>query len=196
MGTNKEKPRWLILWRHNGVNYWEAVPDNKMDAFIEKLLLVDQVNPATIFMGMGMMMNWMFPSYHKELRSVWIKDIYEEINGTSNPSDYKGPDVEERPKEKKIKSKYGFVSPDGRYFQCEYEGHYTLAKEIVGSLEKVNNPQKHLEALGWLVIYRDPTHIGTYSVSMKYGKKITDEQLKTLQGIGLPDNINGLKEIL
>ena len=188
---SKEKPRWLIMWRHNGVNYWEAVPDNKMDAFIEKLLLVDRVNPATIFMGMGMMMNWMFPSYHKELRSVWIKDIYEEINGTSNPSDYKGPDVEERAKEKKIKSKYGFISPDGRYFQCDYEGHYTLAKEIVGSLEKVNNPQKHLEELGWLVIYRDPTHIGTYSVSMKYGKKITDEQLKTLQGIGLPDNING-----
>ena len=75
---SKEKPRWLILWRHNGVNYWEAVPDNKMDAFIEKLLLVDRVNPATIFMGMGMMMNWMFPSYHKELRSVWIKDIYDE----------------------------------------------------------------------------------------------------------------------
>lgn len=45
---SKEKPRWLILWRHNGVNYWEAVPDNKMEAFIEKLLLVDKVNPATI----------------------------------------------------------------------------------------------------------------------------------------------------
>ena len=186
-------PRFFIAWRHNEENHWEAVPENKFAGFAEKLLN-EGVNPASIFFSMGVMVKWLFPSYHEDERSLWINEIYDKINGAGNPSDYKAPDVPIT--KRKSDSLYGYISPDGRYFHCEYGGHYTLAETIVGSLQKINDARMFLEEQGWLVIHHDPFNCGKYAVGMGEDKKITDEQLKTIERIGLPTNSKNLSDYL
>ena len=88
------------------------------------------------------------------------------------------------------------MSPDGRYFHCEYGGHAELARKIVGSIQIVDNAQDHLETLGWLAIYKDPLQNRKYAVGMGIDKILTDEQAKTLIRIGLPTNTPGMKNIL
>ena len=187
-------PRYIVLWRQNKQNYWEAVSDDRFANFIGKLV-ANGTNPASIIVSTGAMCNWLFPEYHKKKRTVWMRDIYDEINGTSNPSDYSGPDVPTEKKEK-IESLYGFISPDGRYFQCAYGGHSELARRIVGEVQPCKDAQQFLENRGWLVIYHDPFGRGKYAAGTGYGKKITDEQLKTFERIGLQTTIPGIKEIL
>lgn len=189
-----DRPRYFVVWRHNGENHWEAVSDKKFANLVNKILQ-QGVNPASIFISAGAMCNWLFPEYHKGCRNLWINKLYDEINGTSKPSDYSGPDV---PAETKVKNEslYGFISPDGRHFQCCYGGHSELARKIVGEFHKVSDAQRFLEDHGWLAIYHDPFNTGKYAAGMGFGKRITDEQIKTMQRIGLPTNMRGMKEIL
>lgn len=163
-----DKPRFFIAWRHNGENCWEAVSENKVEGLLKKLL-ESGVNPASVFSTTLPMAHWLFPSHHKGCSQVWIRDLYDEIGGTGNPSDCSGPDVPV--KEKEPEMLFGFVSPDGRHFKCDFGGHSTLAKEIVGKLYDVKDAQKYLEEQGWLVIYRDFSYTGTYAVHMGKGKK-------------------------
>lgn len=193
---NKERPRYLVLWRHNGENYWEAVSQRQFKPLLEKLIAEDKVNPASIIISGGAMVNWLFPEYHKNCRTLWLDKLYDEINGTSKPSDYNGPNISPKTAPAETNTLYGWVSPDGRYFHCEYGGHAELARKIVGSIQKVDNAQNHLEQHGWLAIYKDPLTNRNYSVGMGVDKILTDEQAKTLLRIGLPTNTPGLETIL
>ena len=189
------RPDIFIAWRHKRTNRWEALERDQLDAFLEKLLLKDGVNPASVFIStLTMATRWLYAPAHNGSGMFDLSKIYKDINGTSNPSDYSGPKVEHKPKPSK--TKYGYVSPDGRYFHCEYEGHYSLAKKIVGELVDIQNPQKHLEDNGWLCIYNDPHNHGTYSVYMAFGKRMTDSQHKTLESLGIPSTCRGYKGCL
>lgn len=190
--STTQRPRYFVGWRHNGENHWEAISQSQYKPLLEKLL-GEGVNPASIFLSGGSMVNWAFPDYHKGCRTLWISSIYEEING-AQPTDYFGPDV--RPEPTAPKDLYGFISPDGRYFPCGYGAHAEEARKICGSIQKIKDPRSHLENLGWLVIYHDPFKQGRYAVGTGIGKKITNEQLKKLTEIGVPTNASGLSELL
>lgn len=180
------------MWRHDGINYWEAVSDKRFKGLLAELL-DSGVNPASIILSNGGIINWLFPDYHKGCRTLWISNIYDEINGAGNPSDYKAPNV---PIIEKSNDMYGYISPDGRYFRCEYGGHSNLARNIVGKINNIDDAVQHLESLGWLAIYKDPLNIGDYSIGMGIGKKMTDEQLKIIQRMDLSKRLRDISSYL
>ena len=140
------KPSVFIGWRHNGINSFEVVSTAQFKPFLEKLVIEEGVNVASIFISKMAMCNWLTPDSHKGCRQVQVQNFYDEINGTGNPSDYHGPDVSPQPK--KSDSKYGYIRPDGKYFQCEYFGHSALERELVGKLEDIDDPQAYLFSKG------------------------------------------------
>lgn len=186
-----ERPQFILAWRHNGENHWDAVSRTGCLELLKHLLEVEKVNPASIFVINSAGPSWLFPEYHKGCRTLWIEQIYNEICGTSQPSDYAGPKVIQPVIEKSM-DLYGFIAPDGRCFHCEYGGHSALARKIVGSLEDIKDAQRYLEDKGWLVIFHDPINRHKYAAGMGLGKKITDEQFRTMKKIGLPLTIPGL----
>ena len=97
------------------------------------------------------------------------------------------------PTKKKVESYYGFISPDGRHFRCEYGNHSELAREIVGKMEKIDDAQKYLEKQNWVVIYNDSVNHKT-AMYLPYNQKVTDAQLKTIES--LPITISNLSEYL
>lgn len=185
MSETKDIPRYFVMWRHNDENHWEAVSKEKFSPLCEKLLN-EGINPASMFISAGDITHWIFPNYHKGKKQLWMAELYREINGTSVPSDYSGPRVKPREQPKQSDALYGYISPDGRYFHCEYVGHSALARKIVGKLYDVNDASRFLEDNGWLVIYHDPFHIGQYNVGMGLNKVMTDQQLATIEKSAFP----------
>lgn len=185
------RPYWLINYRHNDTNYWDVIGENQMEGYLEQLLSKG-VNPTTMFISMLHQHNWLFSSRHNGLRYINPSTFYEELEGIGNKATYTPVDVPVK-KEKEVKSYYGFISPDGRYFRCEYGDHSALAREIVGHLEEIKDAQKYLEKQNWVVIYNDPIKHKT-SMYLPYKQKLTDAQLKTIEN--LPVAIDNLKEFL
>jgi hypothetical protein len=185
------RPYWLINYRHNNTNYWDTIGEDQMEGYLDQLLKKG-VNPATIFISMLFQHNWLFPSRHNGLRMINPTTFYEELEGIGNKATYTPVDVPAK-KEKKVKSYYGFISPDGRHFHCEYGDHSALAREIVGHLEEIKDAQKYLEKQNWVVIYNDPIKHKT-SMYLPYNQKVTDAQLKTIEK--LPITIDNLSEYL
>ena len=183
------RPYWLINYRHNNTNYWDVIGENQMEGYLEQLLSKG-VNPTTMFISMLHQHNWLFSSRHNGLRYINPSTFYEELEGVNKKTTYTPVDV---PTKKKIESYYGFISPDGRHFHCEYGDHSALAREIVGHLEEIKDAQKYLEEQNWVVIYNDPIKHKT-SMYLPYKQKVTDAQLKTIEN--LPVTIDNLKEFL
>ena len=189
-------PQYFLMWRHKGENHWDAVSRSQVTPLLKKLL-ESGVNPASIILihGSGTVY-WMFPQYHKNKRQLWMSDLYDEIDGCDTVSSYTGPDVVPSPPPKD-EDTYGYVAPDGRYFQCGYGGHAQLARKIVGSLEEIRDPGRFLEDRGWLVILHDPIRPqNKYAIGMGAGKYMTDAQLLKLQKLGLSDRTPGILEHL
>lgn len=112
--------------------------------------------------------------------------INDEIYGTEpvEKGSHRPVDV---PITKKVETKYGWISPDGRFFGCDYGGHSSLAADIVGEIQYVRDPERHLEDLGWMKVLNGCGTGRRYSVGMGEGKCITDEQIKTLERMGLSE---------
>ena len=83
----------------------------------------------------------------------------------------------------------------GRHFQCDYGGHSSLAREIVGKIQHIADPEQHLEGLGWVKVFSGTGTGKRYTVGMGTGKKLTDAQLRTLQEEGL-DHAHGISLLL
>ena len=83
------------------------------------------------------------------------------------------------------KPKYGWIAPDGRYFQCDYGGHSHLATKIVGEMEAVLDAELHLEEHGWAKIFKPLPTRERYAVGMGTDQRLTDRQLATLKRLGL-----------
>lgn len=157
-----------------------------------KKLLDAEVNPASIMLQYNpVFFHWAFPSEHNGLSDVNFMRINDVIGGEKK-SAHKIPKVEAR---KEPESKYGWISPDGRYYHCSYSGHMNLDYEIVGKIEPVIDPEQKLEELGWAKIYRGLDMENFYSVGMGKGKKLTDKQLKMLRLNGL-DTVFGIELFL
>ena len=190
VNQRKPKPNWFVLYRHNNTNYWEAIAEGQMEGFLEKLMK-QGVNLAIVMISQGLMVYWAFPSFHNDLKMVRLSTLYEEIEGSNKKSNYTPVDV---PTKSREISYYGYISPDGRYFQCNYGDHSTLARQIVGELENIKNPTKYLEDKNWAVIYKDPINNKPYSIFLSYNHKLTNEQVKVINS--LPIKLEKINEYL
>lgn len=178
---------WIFLWEEpNGERKWEAVKGRQTRGFLEKLIN-SGVHPAVVVCAYNpIFFHWVWPKYHGGLSDVTFMRINEEIYGTE-PVKSKHKPVDVKPSPKVEPMKYGWLAPDGRFFNCEYGGHSNLADRIVGDIEKIYNPERHLEDLGWAKILHGGSTRKRYAVCMGLEKKLTDAQLKTLQREGLDD---------
>ena len=76
-------------------------------------------------------------------------------------------------------TKYGWISPDGKYFHCGYQGHVALAENICFGMIDTNNAERYLEEHGWCKVYK-PLWENKYKVYTGEKHVITDAQMKTL----------------
>lgn len=178
---------WTILWQEpDGSRKWEVVKDKQVEGFLEKLL-TDGVHPATVMYAYNpILFHWVWKKFHNGLSDVTFRTVDKEIYGTE-PIENNHKPVEVPEKKREPETKFGWLSPDGRYFKCEYGGHSHLADKIVGDLEYVGNPERHLEDRGWAKILSGGSTRKRYAIGMGLGKKLTDIQLKRLQELGLDD---------
>ena len=177
---------WVFLWQEpNGERKWETVKDGQTEGFLSKLLN-SGVHPATVMVASNpLFFHWVWKQYHKGLSDVTFMSVDKEIYGTEPiKNNHKPVDV---PVKKRIVSKFGWLAPDGRFFTCEYGGHSNLADKIVGEIERVTNPERHLEDKGWAKIMSGGGTGRQYAIGMGIEKKLTDAQLKTLKTMKLDD---------
>lgn len=182
----------LVLWEDSdGERNWEAISSGQYKEFLKKLMDAG-VNPASIMLQYNpVFFHWAFPSEHNGLSDVNFMRINDAIGG-GKQSPHKLPKIEVK---KESESKYGWLSPDGRYYHCSYGGHMDLAYEIVEKIEPVIDPEQKLENLGWAKIFRGLDAENLYSIGMGKDKKLTDKQLNMLKLNGL-DTMFGIELFL
>lgn len=187
---------FVIMWEGpDGVRRWEAVREKQVNGFLEKLIN-DGVHPATVIAGYNpILFHWVWKKYHRGLSDVFFGRIDAEIYGTEPVEESKHKPVDVPETKEKPETKYGWIAPDGRYFNCDYGGHSSLARKIVGEIQDIADPERHLEALGWAKVFKGVEARERYTVGMGERKKLTDAQLKTLQREGL-DNARGISYLL
>lgn len=191
----KERPSLFVGWVHKGRKSFEVIPESQYGALLRKLLLEKKVHPGAVFISKMSICHWIDSNYHKGCKGVSVYSFWDEINNLNSPDAYyKEPQLKKEPKPSD--SKYGYISPDGRYFQCEYFGHSALERKIVGELEEVNDPQQYLLDKGWLCIYHNPFGHGQYAISMGHKKHMTNEQLHRLDVLKIPHTSRGFQEYL
>lgn len=187
----------LICWMEDDIQKWAMIKNKDFQEFGMELLTNKKIDPHTIFIipehsilsGL-----WLSLDTHKNKR-VDFFHFYEDFG-----KPYEKPKVSKeneefvRKKRSKSDTKYGFISPDGRYFHCEYQGHSSLADKICYGLVETNNPERYLEEQGWCKIFK-PLFDNKYSIYIGGKHTITDAQMKTLIKMKL-DTANGISEML
>lgn len=181
----------LVCWKENRTKKWDMVKDKDRDALLMNLLMNNKVDKHTIFIIptssiLGGI--WLWAQTHKSDR-VDFYNFYEDF-GTK----YVKPKVKdelkdtlteiEEKKSNNFKTKYGWISPTGKYFHCGYQGHINLASEICFGMIDTDNPERYLEEHGWCKIYKS-LFDNEYSVYVGGNYTITDAQMKTLIELGL-----------
>ena len=195
MVKQDERPSLFVGWIHRGKKQFEVIPESKYKSLLEKLFFEKGVHPGAVFISKMTLCHWIDPNYHKGNKHVNIYDFYKQLDEIKEPKcEYKQLDLKSTPK--KDTPNYGYISPDGRYFKCDYYGHSTLEREIVGKLTPISNPQQYLYDNGWLCIYHDPFNKGTYAIAMGRKKHMTNEQLNMLDRLKIPHNSYGFQNYL
>ena len=187
---------WVFLWEGaDGERRWEAVKEGQTGGFLERLI-TSGVHPATVMVAYNpIFFHWVWKEFHKGLSDVFFGKINKEIYGTEPVEESKHKPVDVPIKKKVPEAKFGWIAPDGRYFQCNYGGHSTLARRIVGEVQHISDPEQHLEGLEWVKVFSGTGTEKRYTVGMGTGKKLTDAQLRTLQEEGL-DHAHGISLLL
>lgn len=182
---------FIFMWEGpDGKRYWEAVKEEQIEGFLIQLI-TSGVHPATVMVSYApILFHWVWKKFHKGFSDVNFRKINKEIYGTEPlpESAHKPVDV---PDKKESKTKFGWIAPDGRFFGCGYGGHTSLAREIVGDIQSISDPEQHLENLGWAKVFKGIEVKERYSIGMGEGKKLTDAQLRGLESMGL-DNAHGV----
>lgn len=195
MQVKDERPSLFVGWIHKGKKQFEVIPESKYESLLKKLFFEKGVHPGAVFISKMTLCHWIDADYHKGKKHVNIYDFYKQLAEINEPKcEYKQLDLKSTPK--KDTPNYGYISPDGRYFKCDYYGHSSLEREIVGKFQEIDNPQQYLYDNGWLCIYHDPFNKGTYAIAMGRRKSMTNEQLKMLDRLKIPHNSHGFQDYL
>ena len=190
----KRRAKNLICYKEGRTQKWIMTEDSNNDEIIMNLLMNKKVDNHSIFIipTYGMMLGgiWLWKQTHGNGR-LDFANFFEEYN-TKQP-ELKQNDEATRiakeakeDREEKQNSKYGFISPEGTYYGCEFEGHHDLAYRICFGQYETNNPERYLEEHGWCKIFRPFSHDdGRYNVYIGDKHVLTDAQFKTLQKMDL-----------
>ena len=180
---------YFIGWEEQHTKRWEIVAQKDWKRLAEFLLLNPDVESSTIFVVpttsiMGGI--WLDPSKHASAK-IDFSHFFDEYSKESVVLEREA-SVQKSEETMKVTlmdaAKYGFVSPDGRYFPCLYQGHGALAEKICFGLVDTNNPELYLENHGWCKIYK-PYMGRDYAVYVGKNFCLTDEQMKCLKKYGL-----------
>ena len=191
----------LVCWAENdGTQKWNMIKKKDLNGFLLELLESENVIDHTIFIVPTTMIDglaiWLSHTTHKSKR-VDFFHFFEDYGIPYVPPTL-SESAEKLAKENKEKygpeTKYGFVSPDGRYFHCAYQGHGTLASNICFGLADTNSPELYLQKHGWCKIFK-PLGFQKYSVSVDPDHCLTAEQADTLIQMGL-DAADGFSKML
>lgn len=192
-----ERPSIFVGWVHKGHKRFEVIPESQYGSLLRKLLLEKHVHPGSIFISKMTLVHWIDADYHNGNKHVSVYSFWKEIENLNSPDAYYKPlPLKHEATREEPKDNYGYISPDGRYFQCNYWGHASLEREIVGNLEKIDNPQQYLYDKGWLCIYHDPFGKGKYAIAMGKRHSMTDAQLKMLMRLKIPTNSYGFQDYM
>ena len=194
MGKN-EMTSFVFMWEAlDGSRRWEAVKKEQVNGFLKKLL-DDGVHPATVMVAYApILFHYVWKEYHRGLSDVNFHNINNEIYGMEPQKSNHEP-VQVQETREPEKPKYGWIAPDGRYFQCDYGGHSHLATKIVGEMESVFDAELHLEGHGWAKIFKPIWTRKLYAVGMRSNHSLTDRQLATIKNLGL-ENAYGISNFL
>lgn len=189
---------YLICWEENNIKQWDMVKEDDHQSFLMNLLLNEKVNQSSIFVipTTGISGIWLDSSSHKSNR-VDFWNFFEDYGLTYTkpvPKKEAEAPLREIQERHSDNTKYGFVSPEGKYFHCGYQGHAALADRICFGMVETNNAEHYLETHGWCKIYK-PLSYNTYSVYMDGKSTLTEAQLKTLFELGL-ENAKDLKDMI
>lgn len=171
----------LIFWEENNIKKWEIIKKQQKNEFIIKLFQNPNVNKNKIFMA----------SYNKFIHKI---ATCKQISSKEIIPVYEKHQTYHPPFDKNKNTKYGWISPDGRYFHCEYQGHVEMAEKICFGLIETNNPEHYLTEHGWCKIYKSFLE-EKYQIYIGGKHVITDQQMKTLISMNL-DNIDTLSDML
>lgn len=187
---------YVFMWeRPDGERCWEAVEKAQVGGFLEKLLN-EGVHPATVMVGYApILFHWVWKEFHKGLSDVNFHKINDEICGAEYVVESRHKPVDVPVEREKPAAKFGWLSPDGRFFGCDYGGHSRLADRIVGDIQYVADPERHLEDLGWAKILSGSHSGKRYAIGMGLDKKLSDAQIKTLGRLEL-DDAYGISSLL
>lgn len=198
----KKRPKNLYCYKEDNIQKW-VMSDNENDEEILLNILINKhVDKSSLFAIpiIGMLgIIWLSKKDHPNMRGdIW--NFFEEYNtpqtGISKYEESKKiAESIKQEKESKRNSKFGFISPDGRYFHCDYQGHSSLAYDICFGQFETNNPEKYLEEHGWCKIYNPCNTKNHYAVYVGGNYALTDSQMKKLVELGL-DNAKDVSKML
>lgn len=190
---------YLICWEEKNEKKWDMIKEEDNNTFLINILQNPDIDKHTIFIipTSGFTSGiWLWTETHKSSR-VDFWNFFDEF-GTK----YEKPKV----KEENIKvlnelyeknsdnTKYGWISPNGEYFHCGYQGHINLSNKICFGMVDTDNSELYLEEHGWCKIYKSLFE-ENYRVYVGGKYVITKEQMKTLIDIGL-DNAKDIEKML
>lgn len=184
---------YLTCWEENGVKRWEMTKEEDNNTLLLNLLTNEKVDNHTIFIIPTNFISgiWLTPDTHKSQR-VDFWNFYKDY-GTSYIKPTTTEENQKITKEINEKrgdnTKYGWISPDGKYFHCGYQGHIALADRICFGMIDTDNSERYLEEHGWCKIYKS-LFDENYSVYVGGNYTITDAQMKTLIQLELDDAEN------
>ena len=126
----------LTCWEENGIKRWEMTSKKENRELCLELLQNPNVDSHTIFImpvtGGFVSAIWLMPESHKNDRvDFWnFHEDYGKAYVKPKLSEMTKQIVSEMEEKQGDDTKYGWISPDGRYFHCNYQGHAALAHDI------------------------------------------------------------------
>lgn len=186
MGSNNQ----LVCWEEDQIRKWEMIMAKDNNSFLLNLLQNPNVDRHTIFIipCNGFVAGiWLWRETHKNSR-VDFWNFFEEYGIRYQPPEKeKNKEILHELHEKNSDdTKYGWISPEGRYFHCGYQGHIALADHICFGMVDTDNAEYYLEEHGWCKIYKS-LFADKYRVYIGGKYVINDAQMQTLTKLGLED---------
>ena len=198
-----KRPKSLYCYKENNIQKWVMSDRDNDREVIMNVLMNPAVDKSSIFsipaetLMFGVIWVWQ-QAHPNPSRSIW--SFFEEYNNPQMDIPHFEEAkrlAEDMKKEDELvhNSKYGFISPDGRYFHCDYQCHISLARDICFGQFETNNPERYLEEHGWCKIYNPVDNNYRYAVYIGGNYTLTEEQMSKLIELGL-DNAKNISEML
>lgn len=191
------RPKTLYCYKEKNTQKWIMSDEDNDEEILLSIITNPNVDRSSVFciFACSLMfgVSWLDRDIHADAKTS-IYDFFNEYN-LKQPTICKDKALNEtikqiaaeakEEKEFKANSKYGFISPDGKYFHCDYQGHSSLAHDICFGQFETNNPEKYLEEHGWCKIYNAMDR--KYAVYVGGKHVLTKEQMNKLTELGLDE---------